>query len=88
MNEYSPGDLMWIPDGTPNYFYYMADEKVQYLNALKEPLIKGPVYGLALDISCLGELWHPEARLAALVGIQIKDKICVVQKKDVTKIEN
>ena len=38
MNKIIRGDLVWVPDGTPNY------------EPLRGVPIKGPVYGLVLEV--------------------------------------
>jgi len=81
MSKYDVGDLVWIPDGTPNYT--KIDKSIpKYRSCLP---VKGPAYGLVLNtvridgLGPAGKHW---------LSIQITDKIFTIHEKDVRKIDN
>ena len=83
MSDFNIGDLVWIPDGTPNYTkIYYDDGSMQYRDCLP---VKGPTYGLVRDISCLNGLSQAGRHW---LSIQIEDKIYIIHEKDVRKVDN
>jgi hypothetical protein len=81
MSKYDVGDLVWIPDGTPNYT--KIDKSIpKYRSCLP---VKGPACGLVLNTSCLDGL-APAGK--HWLSIQITDKIFIIHEKDVRKIDN